>query len=96
MIKSTLKPQERFIKFIEKSKEHPKLRVEIKIYNEPVASTKGVSIFSTVEILEEDDDLFGVRLFGTILTETEVEDLFKDIIAHPMTYKTSSKTYENK
>jgi len=97
MIKSNLTPTEKFIKFIEPNAEHPKLRIEIKIYDEPVATTANASIHTTVEILEEDNNLlFGILLYEAIFTESEVEVQFKEIIANPMKFKTSSRTYENK
>jgi len=97
MIKNNLTPTEKFIKFIEANSEHPKLRIEIKIYaDEPVATTGNVSIHTTVEILEEDNNLFGILLYEAIFTESEVEVQFKEIIGNPMKFKTSSRTYENK
>lgn len=87
MINNNIKPVERFVKFIEKSKSHNKLKVEIKLYDQPVYITAGHSIFSTIEITEEDGSRYGVLSYESILTEKEVEEAFKNILADPTKFK---------
>jgi hypothetical protein len=89
MINHNSKPIDKFIKFIEPCDQHGRLQIIIKIYDEPVMSTANVHIFSTIEILEEDQKLFGQQVYEAVLTESEVKEAFANIIADPMKFKTS-------
>lgn len=87
MLKPNLKPKEQFIKFTEPATMHGRLKIHIKIYDEPVMSTDHQDIFSTIEILEEDDSRFGFLACEAILKESEVKEAFRNIIADPMKFK---------
>jgi len=87
MINQTIKPQERFVKFVEPTETTPKLKVEVKIFNEPVAMTDVRTIYSVASITEDDGTKWGELLYQAILTEKEVEELFTNITADPSKFK---------
>ena len=89
MIDNNIKPVERFVKFIVAAEvdAFPNLKVEIKIYDEPVGTADVASIFSTIEILEEDGSRYGILCYEAILTEKEVEEAFRNILADPTKFK---------
>lgn len=89
MINNNLSPVDKFIKFIEPNDQHGRLQILIKIYDKPVVTTANHTIFSTIDILEEDGRCFGTQVYEAILTESEVKEAFTNIIADPMKFKTS-------
>lgn len=87
MLNLNLKPAVRYVKFVESGKNHGKLEISVKIYDEPVAQTGNHTIFSLAEILEEDKSQFGIYMYEAVLNESEVNELFANIIADPMKFK---------
>lgn len=86
MLKNHTKPRERFVKFIEPSNLHKKLKIEIRIYDEAAITTDKHHIHSIVTITEDDRE-FGILMYEAILNEREVEEQFSSIIADPMKFK---------
>lgn len=87
MIKHTLKPTDKFVKFIEPSATLGKLMLTISVYDEPVMLTAEVSIFSVIKI-EEELSAGGYRMFGeymypNIFTDKEIGQMFDAIQADP-------------
>jgi hypothetical protein len=87
MIHTNIEPREHFVKTIKKTAKHPKLKVEIYLYDTPIANTGTQSIFSIISIREEDGKRYGIFCYEAILSEKEVEEAFKNIIADPTKFK---------
>ncbi len=89
MIQSDLKPTDKFIKFIEPSDKHGKLKIQINIFADaPVGTTKLQSIHTTIVITEGDEDKkFGMECYEIIFTEKQVREAFKNIAKNPMKFK---------
>lgn len=87
MINDKVKPQERFVKFVEATDKTPHLKIEIKLYSEPVVMTATHTIYTIASITEDDGKRWGELLYQAILTENQVEELFTNIIADPTKFK---------
>lgn len=90
MIKTNLKPTERFIKFIDQTDTLGKLMLTISIYDEPVMLTAEVSIHSVIKIEEEMPGggyrIFGEYMYPNIFTDKEIGQMFNNIQADPEKY----------
>lgn len=88
MIQSDLKPTDKFIKFIEPTDKHGKLKIQINIYDQPVGTTASTTIHTTITITEGDEDKkFGMECYEIIFTEKQVREAFKNIAKNPMKFK---------
>jgi len=88
MINNNIKPTDKFIKFIEPSAKHGKLKIQINVYADaPVGTTALQSIHTTIQITEDDDKKFGSELYEIVFTEKQVREAFKNIAKNPMKFK---------
>jgi len=88
MINNNIKPTDKFIKFIEPTDKHGKLKVQINIYDQPVGTTALQSIHTTIEITEcVGEKKFGAEYYEIIFTEKQVREAFKNIAKNPMKFK---------
>ncbi len=89
MIKTHLKPTDKFVKFLEPSEGRGKLILTISVYDEPIMLTADVSIFSVIKIEEEVDGgyrNFGEYLYPIIFTDKQIGEEFNNIEANPEKY----------
>ncbi len=87
MINNLAKPVTDYSITLQATDKTPLLKIEAKVYAEPVATTDLHQIYSTIEIREEDDNLYGIYLYETMLDESQVKEFFTNVSANPVKFK---------
>ena len=90
MISTTIKPQDKIIKFITPSETIGKLKVTISIYDAPVMSTDEADIYTVVTIDKQMADgymPYGQWLYPNIFTDEDCSVAFLNINSNPVKFK---------